>query len=109
MLVQGVAPVEGVRHVAVPEAVGVAAAAPGVIAQALHGVAVDGGRQAALVVFQGVVHRASLVGLISELYLSLSHQSLTLFIFRPLVITNPKELVYHAITNPRMKTERLSN
>ena len=37
------------------------AAAPGVIAQPLHGVAVDGGRQAALVVFQAVVHRASLV------------------------------------------------
>ena len=34
------------------------AATPGVIAQPLHGVAVVGGPQAALVVFQGVVHRA---------------------------------------------------
>jgi hypothetical protein len=49
------------------------------------------GCQAALAVFQGVVHRASLVVLKSELYLSLSHQSLTLFIFRPLVTTDTKE------------------
>ena len=61
MLVQGIATVEGVGNVAVSETVGVAASAPGVIAQPLHGVAVDGGRQAALVVFQGVVHGASLV------------------------------------------------
>ena len=56
VLVQGVAAVEGVRHVVIPEAVGVAATAPGVIAQPLHGVATYGGRQVALVVFQGVVH-----------------------------------------------------
>ena len=50
VLVRGIVPVEGVHHVAVSEAIWVAAAAPGVIAQALHGVAVDGGPQAALVI-----------------------------------------------------------
>lgn len=58
MFVQGEAAVKSVAHVGIAEAVGVAAAAPRVVAQPLHGVAADGGRQAALVVFQGVVHGA---------------------------------------------------
>ena len=60
MLVAGEPPVEHwcSREVAAPCS-GVAAAAPGVVAQPLHGVAADGGRKAALVVFQGVVHGAS--------------------------------------------------
>ncbi len=61
MFVQGIAPVESVRHIPIAETVGVAAAAPGVVAQPLHGVAMDGDRQVALVVFQGVVHGASSV------------------------------------------------
>jgi len=61
MLMHGVATIESMGHVVIPEAVGITAAAPCIIAQPLHGVAVDGGRQAALVVFQGIVHRASLV------------------------------------------------
>lgn len=54
MLVKGVAAVEGVAHVVVAEVGGVAAAAPRVIAQPLHGAAVDGGRKAALVVFNNI-------------------------------------------------------
>ena len=59
----------------------VAATAPGIIAQPLHGVAVDGGRQAALVVFQGIVHRTSLVVLRDivlsvEIYVVLAFQML---------------------------------
>ena len=61
MLMQGIAAVESMGHVVIPEAVGVAAAAPRVVAQPLHSVAADGGRQAALVVFKGVVHSASSV------------------------------------------------
>ena len=61
MLMQGIASVEGMGYVVIPEADRVAAAAPGVVAQPLHGVAMDGGRQVALVVFQGVVHGASSV------------------------------------------------
>ena len=56
MLVQGIAAVEGEGHAAVSEAGGVAPPTPRVVAQPLHGVAMDGGRQVALVVFQGVVH-----------------------------------------------------
>ena len=58
VLMQGVASVESRGYVVVAEAVGVAAAAPRVVSQPLHGIAADGGRQAALVVFQGVVHGA---------------------------------------------------
>jgi len=65
VLMQGVAAAEGcfdrLSNRGIAKANGVAAAAPSVVAQPLHGVAVDGGRQAALVVFQGIVHRASSV------------------------------------------------
>ena len=61
VLVQGIASVEGMGHVAIPEANRIAPPPPGIIAQPLHGVAADGGRQAALVVFQGIVHGASSV------------------------------------------------
>ena len=53
---EGVAAVEGVTHVVVAEVSGVAPAAPGVIAQPLHGAAVDNRRKAALVAFDRVVH-----------------------------------------------------
>ena len=53
MLMQGIASVEGMGYVVIPEADGVAAAAPGVVAQPLHRTAAHGGRQVALVVFQG--------------------------------------------------------
>ena len=56
MLMQGIASVEGMGYVVIPEADRVAAAAPGIVAQPLHGAAMDGGREVALVVFQGVVH-----------------------------------------------------
>ena len=56
VLVQGVAAAEGVRHVAISKAIGITAATPSVVAQPFHSVAMDSGRQAALVVFQGVVH-----------------------------------------------------
>ena len=56
MLMKGVAAVEGVGDVVVAEVGRIAPASPGVIAQPLHGAAVDGGRKAALVVFQRVVH-----------------------------------------------------
>ncbi len=49
------------RAGAVAETGGVAPAAPGVIAQPLHGVAVDDRSQAALMVFQRVVHGSSSV------------------------------------------------
>ena len=51
VLMQGVATVESRGYVVVAEAVGVAPPSPGVVAQPLHGIAADGGRQAALVVF----------------------------------------------------------
>ena len=53
---KGEAAVEGVRHVVVTEPGGVAPPSPGVMAQPLHGVAANGGRQVALVVLEGVVH-----------------------------------------------------
>ena len=53
---EGVAAVEGVGDVVVPEAYGIAAAAPRVVAQPLHGVAVDDRSQAALMVLKRVVH-----------------------------------------------------
>ena len=56
VLVQGETTVEGGGHVVVSEADGVAAAAPSVVAQPLHGVAADGGGEAPYVVFQRVVH-----------------------------------------------------
>lgn len=56
VLMAGEAAVEGVTHVVVAEVSGVAPAAPGVIALPLLGVAVDGGREAPLVVLQRVVH-----------------------------------------------------
>ena len=56
---KGVAAVEGIGDVAIAEVGRVAPAAPRVVAQALHGVAVDGGRKASLVVLQRVVHGAS--------------------------------------------------
>lgn len=62
MLVEGVAAVKGVGDVGVSEVGGVAAPSPGVVAEAFHGVAVDGGGEAALVVFDRVVHDASVVG-----------------------------------------------
>ena len=51
---EGVATVEGVAYVVVAEVGGVAPAAPGVIAQPLHGVAVDNRRKAALMVFNNI-------------------------------------------------------
>lgn len=51
MLVQGIASVEGVGHVAIPEANRITPTPPSVVAQPLHGVAMDGGRQVALVVY----------------------------------------------------------
>ena len=62
VLVAGEAAVKSVAHVGIAEAIGVAATPPGVVAQPLHGIAADGGREAALVVFQGVVHGAYSVG-----------------------------------------------
>ena len=56
VLMEGVAPVEGVAHVGVAEVRSVATATPRVVAQPFHGAALDGGRQATLVVFQRVVH-----------------------------------------------------
>lgn len=56
MLVQGIASVEGEGHAAASEASGVAPPTPRVVAQPLHGVAANGGRQVALVVLEGVVH-----------------------------------------------------
>ena len=61
VLVAGEAAVEGVRHVVVTETGGVAPPSPGVMAQPLHGVAVDGSSQVSLAVFQGVVHGACLL------------------------------------------------
>ena len=53
---KGVAAVEGIGDVAIAEVGRVASAAPWVIAQPFHGVAVDGGRKAALMVLRRVVH-----------------------------------------------------
>ena len=50
VLVAGEAAVEGVRHVVVTETGGVAPPSPGVMAQPLHGVAVDDRREAPLMV-----------------------------------------------------------
>ena len=63
MLMQGIATIESMGHVAVAKAVGVATTPPRVVAQAFHGAAADGGRQVALVVFQGIVHGACSVAL----------------------------------------------
>ena len=63
VLMQGVATVKSRGYVVVAKANGVAPPPPSVVAQPLHGVAVDSGRQVALVVFQGVMHGASSVAL----------------------------------------------
>ena len=67
MFVAGVAAVEcfdrlSNRHTVVVAIGGIAAAAPGVVAQARHAAVGSVGRQAALVVGEGVVHGLSVVG-----------------------------------------------
>lgn len=64
MFVAGVAAVECGTHIVVAAIGGIAAAAPGIVAQARHGflgIAGIGGK-AALVVGEGVVHGLSVVG-----------------------------------------------
>ena len=60
MLVAGIASVECGTHVVVAAIGGIAAAAPGVVAQARHAAAGSVGRQAALMVGEGVSRSHSL-------------------------------------------------
>lgn len=53
---ESIASVEGVGYIIISKAIRITPATPSVVAQPLHGIAANGGRQAALVVFQGVVH-----------------------------------------------------
>lgn len=76
MLMQGIATIESMGHVAVAKAVGVATTPPRVVAQAFHGVAVDGGRKAALVVFQREVHFDAIKYLIFKEFLYKSNHDL---------------------------------
>ena len=62
MLVAGIAAVECGTHTVVAAIGGIAAAAPGVVAQARPCAAAAVGGEAALVVGEGVVHGLSVVG-----------------------------------------------